>query len=363
VLSLRYPLFSLASRWGAGLDVSHQDVVVRHFCDNRLCRVNVAGTSVPFIYRRREAAVDANLVRSFGRVVIQRVTAGYRFDRPRSLVLADFPTDPSAPALADPFLAQWTPLSETRSEPYLRYELFTAQYGVFRNLNTFDLRENGRLGPHLALELAAGVPALGADFVAYPISATASWAIAPSGSAFGMAQVQASARARPGQLIDQRLSGVLFLATPPIGGAARVVLAAMTDALRADTYRTPFFLGGDTGLRGYQIGEFQGPVEASAHAEVRTAPLAVYSQRFGGVLFYDVGHAAVSYGALAPHHDAGVGLRWLIPQLNSSVLRIDWAIPTQAGPYTHAGLPGRITAGFMQSFWLLDSPNGFVPSF
>jgi hypothetical protein len=363
LFSLQYPLYSLASRWGAELNVSHQDVVVRHFCDNQLCPVSVAGTSVPFIYRRHEVAVDANTVRSFGQAVIQRVTAGYRFDHPRSLVLADFPADPNVPALAEQFLAQWTPLSETRSEPYLRYELFTARYGVFRDLNTFDLRENGRLGPHLAVELAAGVPALGADFVAYPMSATASWAAAPGGSGYAMAQAQVSARTRSGHLIDQRLSGVIFLATPPIGRAARVVIEATTDALRADTYRTPLFLGGDTGLRGYQIGEFQGVVAAAAHAEIRTAPIAVYSQRFGAVLFYDVGHAAGSYGDLVPHHDVGVGLRWLIPQLNSSVLRIDWAVPTQAGPYTQPGLPGRITAGFMQSFWVLDSPKGFIPSF
>jgi hypothetical protein len=193
------------------------------------------------------------------------------------------------------------------------------------------------------------------------MGATASWGAAPGGSAFAVAQVQASARARAGQLIDQRLSAVLYLASPPIGGAARVVVAAMTDAVRADTHRTLFFLGGDTGLRGYQIGEFQGAVGAVAHAEVRTAPLAVGSQRFGAVLFYDVGHAAASYDALVPHHDLGVGLRWLIPQLNASVLRIDWAVATQAGPYTRPGLPGRVTAGFMQSFWLLDSPKGYLP--
>jgi outer membrane protein assembly factor BamA len=141
------------------------------------------------------------------------------------------------------------------------------------------------------------------------------------------------------------------------------VLAALTDAVRADISRTRFFLGGDTGLRGYQIGEFRGTVQASAHAEIRSAPLAVHSQRFGAVLFYDVGHAAESYGALVPHHDFGIGIRWLIPQLNSSVLRIDWAIATDVGPYTRPGLPGRITAGFMQSFWFLDSPRGYLPTY
>ena len=363
VFSLRYPLYSLASRWGAGLDASHQDTIVRAFCDHQLCPAEVAGTSAPLVYRLRTLALDGNAVRSFGQTVIQRLTTGYRVNRQRPLVPQDFQTNPNDPGLANDFLARWAPLPETRSEPYLRYELFTARYGVFRDLDTFDLRENRRLGPLLALEVAAGLPAFGADFAAYPMSATASWAATPGGSGFGLAQVQASARARPERLVDQRLSVMLYVATSPIARAGRVFLAATTDAVRADTDRTRFFLGGDTGLRGYQIGEFQGEINVAAHAEIRTAPLAVRSQRFGAIFFYDVGDAASSYGALVPHHDFGVGLRWLIPQLNSSVLRIDWAVATQEGPYTRPGLPGRITAGFMQSFWLLDSPKGYLPTF
>ena len=360
VFSLRYPLYALASRWGAGLDVIHQDVVVRQFCDEQLCPADVAGASLPLIYRRRTLTADGNLVRSFGRAVIQRVTAGWRVDQRHSLVLPDFPADPNVDC---EFLAKWAPLSETRSEPYLRYEMFFAQYGVFRDLDTFDMRENRRLGPFFAVELAAGLPAFGADFVAYPMSAAASWAVAPWGSGFGLAQAQVSARARTGQLIDQRLSAVLYFASPPIAGAARVVLSATADAVRADTYRTRFFLGGNTGMRGYQIGEFQGTTQMVAHAEVRSSPLAVFSQRFGALAFYDVGDAAESFGALVPRHDVGVGVRWLIPQLASSVLRIDWAVATQEGPYTRPGLPGRISAGFLQSFWLLDSPKGYIPTY
>jgi hypothetical protein len=361
VFSLRYPLYALASRWGAGLDVGHQDFVVRQFCDDRLCPADVGGAEVPLIYRRRRLTADGNVVRSFGRAFIQRLTAGWRVERRSSHVPSDFPGDADRPSLAEEFLANWAPLSETRSEPYLRYEMFSARYGVFHDLDTFDLRENRRLGPLLAVELAAGLPALGADQLAYPMSATASWAAAPWGSGFGLAQVQASARALSRDLIDQRLSAALAFFSPPLAGTARIVLSATADSVRADTYRTRFFLGGNTGLRGYQIGELQGTTRVVAHAEVRTMPLAAYSQRFGAVVFYDVGDAAESFGALAPHHDLGVGLRWLIPQLNSSVLRIDWAVATQDGPYTHAGLPGRITAGFLQSFWLLDSPKGYIP--
>jgi hypothetical protein len=291
------------------------------------------------------------------------VTAGWRIDRRRSLVLSSFPTDPNDPNLASDFLTTWAPLSEIRSEPYLRYEIFLARYGVFHDLDTFDLRENHRLGPLVAVELAAGLPALGADFLAYPMSATAGWAVDPWGTGFGLAQVQASARARAGQLIEQRLSAVLNFASPAIAGAARLVLSATADSVRADTYRTRFYLGGSSGLRGYQIGEYQGTSQAVAHAELRSAPLAVYSQRFGALVFYDVGDVAESFARLTPRHDVGIGFRWLIPQLATSVLRIDWAIPTEDGPYTHAGLPGRISAGFMQSFWLLDSPKGYIPSY
>lgn len=357
--SLRYPLYSLASRWGAGLDASHQDAVVRRFCDNELCTVDVAGAPTPLIYRQRVWFTDATVVRSFGQTIIQRVTAGYRADRRRALALPDFPADPTNANLPAEFLDRWAPLSQTRSEPYLRYELFTARHHVFRDFETFDLRETRRLGPSLSFELGMGLPALGADVVAYPLSATANWALTWADSGFGLAQVQASARAHAGQFIDQRLSAVLCVASPIISKVGRFVVEATTDAVRSDTYRTRFFLGGDTGLRGFQIGELPGTVQASAHAELRSRPVAVHSQRFGAVLFYDVGDAAESYGGLVPHHDVGVGLRWLIPQLNSSVLRIDWAVATDAGPLTRPGLPGRITAGFMQSFWLLDSPKGY----
>lgn len=362
VLSLRYPLYALASRWGGGVDVIHDDVVVRQFCVNQLCPVDVSGTQLPLTYRRRSLTVDSNVVRSFGQTTIQRVTAGFRMSEGRSLVLSSFPTSPADPDLANAFLARWAPRSEQRSEPYARYELFFARYGLSRDLDTFDLSEYRRLGPLVAVEIGAGLPPLGSDFLAYPMSATASWAVAPWETGFALAQVQGSGRVRDTGFIDQRFSTLLYFATPPIAGLGRVVLSASADAVRADTYRTRFFVGGDTGLRGYQIGELQGTTQAMAHAEIRSRPMAARSQRFGAVVFYDVGDAADSFVGLRAHQDVGIGLRWLIPQLNSSVLRIDWAVATEDGPYTRSGLPGRISAGFLQSFWLMDSPKGYIPS-
>ena len=93
--SLRYPLYALANRWGGGVDVTHQDAVVRSFRGNQLRLVDLVATpsmdQVPYIYRRKIVTVDVSVVRSFGNTVIQRITLGHRVDSRRSDVLADFP--------------------------------------------------------------------------------------------------------------------------------------------------------------------------------------------------------------------------------------------------------------------------------
>lgn len=358
LFSLRYPLYSLASPWGAGFDVSHQNAVLRVFRGNSLLLEDLTSTpdvveALPYEYRRKVVTTEAGVTRSFGQTVIQRVSFGHRFDRRRSEVLDDFPD----PAAAPGFLAEIAARSETRSELYARYEMFTARYAQFRNLDSFDLRENRRLGPWLKVEVAGGVPALGADFAAVPLSGSAGWAVSKDGG-YAYVLVQGGARlARlPGadaaawRWVDQVLQTQAYFASPLVGRLFSLVVMAETDAVRADTHKTHFFLGGATGLRGYAIGDLEGTTQVIAHVELRSLPVPAFSQRFGGLLFYDVGDAAYAFDQLVPHHDVGLGLRWLIPQLNPSVLRFDWAVATQGTRYTQAGLPGRFSAGYLQVF-------------
>jgi hypothetical protein len=356
VVSLRYPLYALSTKWAGGVDVIHQSVIARDFIGNDLRLVDLAATPdvemIPREYRRRVVAVDANAVRSFATGVIQRWTAGYLVDRRRSEVLPDFPGDA---ATAQLYLAQWAPFNEQRSEPYLRYEMFTPRYVVLRDLDTFDLRENRRLGPTVRARISEGLTELGADFRALGLSVAGGLAAAPAG---GYLSLTASATARfkhdDGRWIDQIGQVVVFAATPLCDGLFRVVVGGEIDSKRADTTNTPFALGGANGLRGYQIGEFLGTTALVAHMEVRSAPLGIWSQRFGALAFYDVGHAAASFADLDLHNDVGVGLRWLIPQLNSTVIRVDWAVPLQDGVVTHVGA-GRVSAGFEQAFSFLPS--------
>jgi hypothetical protein len=352
IVSLVYPLFSLASRWGASLSFSHQNAVVREFRGAAVAPVALAldpTAILPDIYRRQYVIVDGGVTRSFGLDVIHRVKLGYRFDDRRSMPFEDSNYGGATPAQIAEFIREYAPITERRSEPYLAYSMFVASYGVYRDLNTFDLRENALLGPSVSLSAAYGAPELGADFRAFPFGAAAAWAFAPGGG-FAKWSVQGSMRLYNGQAIDQALEATGYYASPIIARLLRVVVSAKTDAVRSDTRHTLFFLGGDNGLRGYVIGEFPGTREVVGHLEVRSRPLAIWSQRVGGLVFYDAGDAAASYSALTLRSDAGLGLRWLIPQLNSSVLRVDWAVPLRPGIVTPAGLPGRLSAGYAQVF-------------
>ncbi len=354
IAAVRYPLYSLASKWGAGVDVTHVSNVARVFQGNRLRLVDVSGTPeierFPYEYGRRVVVVDANAVRSFrGAAVIQRATVGYLADRRSAEVLPTFPGDAATAAL---FLSEWAPIPEQRSEPYVRYEVFTPRYVVLRDLDTFDLRENRQLGPQLRARVSEGLPALGASFAAFGLDVAAGFAAAPAGGYLSVT-AGASGRWRYDQTrwIDQLGEANASAATPIVGGLFRIVAEAQVASKRADTTNTPFVLGGANGLRGYAIGEFIGTTVLVGHIEVRTVPIGIWSQRVGMVAFYDVGDAAPSFSDLLPYNDVGLGLRWLAPQFNSTVIRFDWAVPApgrggHAGRYAGAFL-GRFRAGFL----------------
>jgi hypothetical protein len=75
---LDYPLFSLASRWGASVSAGYAQVVVRRYDQGGLFPVDLRGTpeveTLPSVYKVRRSSADTSVVRSFGRRVIQRVS-------------------------------------------------------------------------------------------------------------------------------------------------------------------------------------------------------------------------------------------------------------------------------------------------
>jgi hypothetical protein len=369
-VAVGYPLFSLASRWGAGITATTSEGVTRLF--NRrggLYQVRLedlislrppalepdldpdfgrpAPTLVPYIYRYDNASIDSNVVRSFGRKVIQRVAVGHVLSSVRPSFHESFPTDP---VVRRAFARLYFPRSERVSAVYASYSLFTPVYRVYRDFATYDLREDVQLGPGVYFRVSQAAQALGSEVDYTSLAANLSWAFDWKGG-YQRVWTGWSGRFLAGDFVDEVRSGSVTLATPMLARLARLVASGSVTTLRNSSRGGAFYaIGGESGLRGYGINEFLGRATYVAHLEARSGSLPVYALRFGGVVFYDVGHAAPSLAQLRAYQDVGLGLRLLIPQLNFYVLRADWAVPLQPVPGVPAGLPGRFSFGFRQVF-------------
>jgi hypothetical protein len=328
----------------------------------------------PYIYRRRQVGGTASVTRRFRRpAVVQDVSVSHFFDWTERSLLPDFPPDPpDRPSISQQFRDTVFPPSGYVSALQLNYSLFAPRYRIYRDLNTFDLRENAQLGPSATVLVQRADRLLGMDV------ARQYWGLVFNGAwAFDLANgyqrvsVGWSGRHydREGRWFDQAFAGSIFAATPVIKRAIRVVGSLAASIYIDDNLNFSTTVGGDSGLRGYAIGEFQGTSSFIGHLEVRSMAMPVLFTRAGVVAFYDVGNAATpppgdgnniqrawaTLRGLRAYQDVGAGLRVLIPQANTYVLRADWAFALQDDTVpspvrTKAGWPGRFSAGFAQVF-------------
>lgn len=353
-LALVYPLWSLARAWGAALQALHRDAVVRDFRGTELRPYDNPDTpveeAIPWRYERRATQVEANVTRALGRGAKHHLTAGYELRIDRRSLPADFPADD---VLRAAFARDVLGRSERSSALVLRYNLFTPVFATYRNVDTFDLPEEVRLGPDLRAEVAVARRLLGSEEDFARLAAGLSWTWGLGGGGFARAALESGSRVQDGDLIDRQITAALVAASPVLWGALRVVGRADADACipnrqsAAEEQICRFVIGGETGLRGYRIGDFAGNKRVRANLEVRSMPVRVWFSRVGALAFWDAGHAADAFDDLRVHHDVGAGLRMLIPQLQPAVFRFDWAVPLTGDT---AGLPGRFIAGAEQVF-------------
>ncbi|HKE13635.1 MAG TPA: hypothetical protein VKB80_02135, partial [Kofleriaceae bacterium] len=349
--SFNYPLWSLSREWGAGIDISHFDAVRRSFLGAELRRYQTAdGMMVPWEYDERDLEVTSNVVRQLGSSVKHRFAIGHKLSVQRPEVRDNFPGDDAA---REEFERQVLPRSERSSAVFARYNLFVPTYAVFRNISSFDLAEDQRLGPDLGVEVGSALEALGSEVDFLYGSVTAGWTMALGRDGLVRVVGSASARRQDGELIDMLRSASIVAASPSFLGM-RLAGRATWSGLFDDTANRYFTIGGDDGLRGYAINQFVGygpdAVRVQTNLELRTTAVPILFTRVGALLFWDTGHAADCYrgcpGALSLHQDVGGGLRVLVPQLQPYVFRFDWALPlTDASAF-----PGRFIAGVNQVF-------------
>ncbi len=378
-LRLEYPFYALSRRWGGFVDASYTDDIYRNIASTSqypsptlghylpapggsggACVFPTLAANDPYsglaggcAWRNRVGGITSGLTRSFpGARLIQRLTVGSEFGSTRLSFLPDFPADP---ALRQSFAAQYFGPAERTSSLYLQYEAFTPRYRVYRNLDSFDLGEDQRLGPWVTLKLGRASTLLGSDADFFPFLAEAHVNLGWLG---GFQSVGASWEGRlyADRFGDGRLKGQAFAASPILAHSFRIVLSGTVGVLVENQHRARVYVGWAEGLRGYPINTFYGYDYYLAHLELRSTAFSLWSLRIGGVIFGDAGHAADSWRGLAFYDTAGLGLRVLIPQLNADVLRCDWGVPLRTyivngQPAVQAGILHALAyCGFRQAF-------------
>jgi len=345
----QYPFWSLGTPWSAGIAAAHLDHVVREFIGTDLRTWDWDGTlpenqTIPWEYRHRIVEVEPFVSRSYGKRYLNRFTLGHELRYSRPSVLDEFPGDE---VVRQGFIDNVLPRSERTSVLFLRYRLFAPRFVAYRDIKSYDLSEDERLGPELNVELGTALRLLGSESNHLRMSSSLSWMFDYCRDGFVRLGAGATARMEGGELIDNRVDGSVRVASPRQLGAFRLVGRAEISARINESQNRFFTVGGSSGMRGYPIAWFDGEIRTVGNLEVRSMPFRIWFARVGALLFWDVGHAADHFRDLDLHHDIGIGGRMLLPQLSPLVYRLDWAIPLNGAT---AGMPGRLTIGLDQTF-------------
>jgi len=217
------------------------------------------------------------------------------------------------------------PVSDKRISPFFQISSFTTDFHRDINMETLGLQEDVSMGHVAALRVYPALEALGSSRNMLGLDAITSYA-RPIGSGFAKVSASNSVELSTAQQTDAQLS-VAFRFTSPRLAFGRIVY----DARFVDHYRnyrnTNLALGGTTRLRGYQTTAAAGSHYLVSNVELRSRPLEIFSTQLAGVMFYDVGDAFDTFGQLELMHGVGAGIRFLAPQLDRDVFRIDVAMP------------------------------------
>ena len=332
------PLWSLATEWGWGTSVTYKNSIARSFTGTNGDPYELytdPGSGLPFEFRYRTWSVNAYGVRQWGTRYKQQLSFGYTLSSTRSSLLPSF--EGLDPVATQQFETDVFPRDEVISQPFVGYLFYRPRYRTVRNVATYDLAEDVRLGPSVSATLAQGLSALGCDHDftrpslslgytgrswrwLHPPSANVSLRLqsgAPHGwTSSTTARVRAPHRDPDVRLVPHRRAG-----------RARHALARHPEQVHA--------IGSDSGLRGYNVNQFRSlrsdsSRRATGQLELRTVPVPWWVLRLGGVAFYEVGGVAESLQHMDLHNDVGVGIRLLVPQTSRELFRFDLALPLRA---------------------------------
>ena len=347
-LSLGQPLYSLSTEWAWNISVNYLKDIYRLFEDGQLEYVAVPGGILPYEYTQHTLQTQASVTRSFGYAVKQNVTFGWRGD------VLDFGLPPIATSVPQSslnlFQQDIMPYTESYGELFIDYAMYTPDFRIFTDVDTFGLPEDYQLGPNFTLEAALANPAFGYGSSFFAPSATLGYLWLLGTDDLLQTTLSGAARRETGVWIGS--DWVDQVATASVKnvskrfGIFRLVSAAFIQRRVHDLDHTVTDLGSDDSLRGFPSAYLIGPNVWGANFELRSEPWAIRTVHIGGVAFVDMGDTFYSPSQLTYYSSVGAGLRVGMPQINRPVFRLDFGIPLQQLTQT----PAYVVATFGQAF-------------
>jgi hypothetical protein len=326
--SLRYeqPLYSLATKWAWSTLIAWRTDIEREFVGSFVQPYDAVATpeqeAIPRTWDRDLVFGQYSLIRSFGSRHKFDWSAGVEASRAvfRSGNLSSY-----APAAASEFERVILPVSDQRLGPFVALRAHTSDFLRTLDFETLALQEDISLGHDLSVKVYPASRAVGSTRDLVGLSVSLGYTLPLGDGVVRAVAVSNTEFSDPGQT-DAVLRGTLRVTSPSLGFGRLVFDATVIDRYR-DYFRQRYILGGNGRLRGFMADEFKGPSLVAANLEYRTPPLDILSVQVGGAVFYDVGDAFDGFGQLCPKQGAGFGGRFVFPQLERGVWRLDWGFP------------------------------------
>jgi hypothetical protein len=366
------PLYSTRTKWSYSTVVSWTDgqgpLNVQSNLGGSICSVRTDDELRTGMLRSGRRAYIPNLYYYDSQAFTQTFTRsyGYRFKTNLSFGLeatrlgyggADLSSVRAAPSdvpgeltqaerlAIEDYYRRLLPIGDERISPFFQIQSFTTDYQRDINSETLGLQEDFAMGHVSWLRIYPALRALGSARDMLGIDAITSYA-APVGSGYVKAYAYNSIELSSPEKTDGSLTLRLRFTTPrlPLG---RFVY----DAYFLDHYRNyrnvNQALGGTTRLRGYQNIAAVGDHYLASNLEFRTRPFEIFSVQLAAVAFYDMGDAFDTFGQLQLKHGVGGGIRFLAPQLDREVFRLDVGVPV---PFDAPTGETTVIATFGQAF-------------
>jgi hypothetical protein len=237
------------------------------------------------------------------------------------------------------------PISDSRISPFFQISSFSNDYQREINMETLALQEDVAMGHVAWVRVYPALQALGSTRNMLGLDALASYA-RPVGSGFVKLSASHLVELSSPERTDAELRLAFRFTSPRLVLGRFVYDARVTDHYR--NYRNlNLAIGGTTRLRGYQNIAAAGSHLIASNLEFRTRPIEIFSTQLGAVAFYDVGDAFDRFSDLHLLHGVGGGIRFLAPQLDRDVFRLDVGVPV---PFDAPRGEVTVIATFEQAF-------------